>query len=39
MVKYFNKANKERMMKFGVLLGVIPDMTLRLAKVSRIHKR
>ena len=26
MVKYFNKANKERMMKFGVLLGVIPDL-------------
>ena len=26
MVRYFNKANKERMMKFGVLLGVIPDL-------------
>ena len=26
MVKYFNKANKERMMKFGVLLGVVPEL-------------
>ena len=26
MVRYFNKANKERMMKFGVLLGVVPEL-------------
>ena len=26
MVKYFNKSNKERMMKFGVLLGVVPEL-------------
>lgn len=26
MVKYFNRANKERMMKFGVLLGVVPEL-------------
>ena len=26
MVKYFNKENKERMMKFGVLLGVVPEL-------------
>ena len=26
MVKYFNKANKERMMKFGVLLGVVTEL-------------
>ena len=26
MVKYFNRENKERMMKFGVLLGVVPEL-------------
>ena len=26
MVKYFNKENKERMMKFGVLLGVVSEL-------------
>ena len=26
MVKYFNRDNKERMMKFGVLLGVVPEL-------------
>ena len=26
MVKYFNRDNKERMMKFGVLFGVVPEL-------------
>ena len=26
MVKYFNKANKERMMMFGVFLSVVPEL-------------